>query len=319
MIVRRLLLAGLGSLLGCSAVPHAVPEGSASEPPVTQVTYGRSGQDRDPELSPDGKTLLYASSAYGEDYDLYAKPVGGNAPVRLTRLEGHERFPKINPALPRMLAFSADSGGEWKICLIEDWVNHPEKVISLTDPGTHSLHPSWSPDGRLLVYASTQDLGSGDWVLKIRDLATGKTQVLEDIDGFLPEWSPKGNRIVFQRMRHREGWFGGLWTLDFENGAARNLTALFVHDDWAAINPTWSPDGRHILFATVGKSTQRGQILDRTDDLWIIGADGSAPTRLTSHPASDGMPVWGADGRVYFVSDRGGSVRLWSLLPRLPL
>jgi TolB protein len=310
----------LASLLACAVLSCRPGGGSlaapADEPPVTQLTSGRLGQDRDPEVTPDGKTLLYASTAYGEHFDLYTRPVAGGAPVRLSSLEGHERFPKINPAIPRVLAFSADQGGEWQICLMEDWIAAPGKIITISEPGRHHLHPSWSPDGKKLVWASTHDVSSGEWVLQVRDLASGRTQILEDIDGFLPEWSPKSNRIVFQRMSRRDGWFGGLWTIDFENGTPRNLRALFVQDDWAAINPAWSPDGRRIVFATVGKSAAAERAYDRPDDLWVIDAEGSSPARLTSHPASDGMPAWGPDGRIYFVSDRSGASRIWSLLPR---
>jgi Tol biopolymer transport system component len=303
---------------GCSCTAPGSLEPVEGETPTTQVTAGRSGEDRDPELTPDGKTLLYASNAYGEDYDLYARPVGGNAPVRLTRLDGHERFPRVNPADPRMLAFCSDAGGEWQISLLPDWRGNPEKAVTITEPGSHNLAPSWSPDGRRLVYCSTSDLASGDWILKIRDLTTGRTIVLEDLDGFLPRWSPKGDRIAFQRMSRRDGWLGGLWTLDFDGVAARNVTALLVHDDWAAINPTWSPDGRRLVFATAGKSVAGRASLDRADDLWVVDADGGPPARLTTHPAPDFLPAWSADGRIYFASGRGGSTRIWSLVPRLP-
>jgi TolB protein len=315
-MIRPALAALLACAVGSCRSGAADPGEFQDEPPVTQLTLGRSGQDRDPELSPDGRTLVYASSAYGPNYDLYARPVAGGAPVRLTGAEGHERFPKINPVMPRVLAFSADQGGEWQICLMEDWIGAPGKFVTISDPGRHHLHPSWSPDGKMLAWASTHDVASGEWVLQVRDLAAGRTHLLEDVDGFLPEWSPKSDRIVFQRMSRRGGWFGGLWTIDFRDGAARNLRALFVQDDWAAINPCWSPDGRRIVFATVGKTAGAGPVLDRTDDLWVIDAEGSAPARLTSHPASDAMPAWGSDGRVYFVSDRGGAQRIWSLLPR---
>ncbi|MBV8880280.1 MAG: PD40 domain-containing protein, partial [Planctomycetaceae bacterium] len=41
--------------------------------------------------------------------------------------------------------------------------------------------------------------------------------------------------------------------------------------------------------------------------------DGLNPTRLTSSPSGDGMPRWASTGRIYFVSDRSGSPRLWSV------
>lgn len=299
---------------GCAAPPASRPASMVAddlEPAVTQMTAGRSGADRDPDVSRDGATLFYASTAHGERFALYAKSVGSNTTTRLTSTGGDQRFPRVNPANPRMLAFCTNERGSWELRLIPDYVDAPSKAVVLSDPDTDNLHPSWSPDGRRIVYCSTH--GGVDWVLKIKDLVTGTTTVLEDVDGLLPDWSPAGNRIVFQRMKRRDDWLSSIWTLDFEAGAARNVTSIFASDDFAAINPAWSPDGRRVAFATVGKSRTRAGVLTEADDLWIVGADGMNPTRITTSPAADWMPCWSADGRITFCSDRSGSSRLWSL------
>ncbi len=299
--------------LGCAAEPPALPALLPGlEPPLTQVTFGRGGADKDPDVSPDGREIVYASSAYGEGFDLYSRAQGSSTAVRLTRLDGDERFPKINPADPRQVAFCSNHrDGVWGIYLLAD-VARPEKLAVLSEPGRHAIHPSWSPDGRRLVYCSTADLDSGDWTLKILDLGTGKTRVLEGVDGLLPEWSPRGDRIVLQRMSRRDGWLSGLWILEAADSDSPRLSALLVSDDWAAINPSWSPDGRQIVFATVAQSRSRAGVLTEGDDLWRVDADGSRLTRLTSSPAADAMPCWSADGRITFVSKRSGSDRLWS-------
>ena len=314
--MNRTILAALLLLPGC------VPPGTSRpapmvpddlEPATTQMTSGRSGADRDPEVSRDGATLFYASSAHGEGFDLYAKSVGSNTTTRLTSGPGDKRFPRVSPANPRMLAYCTNERGSWELCLVQDYVDAPSKVVILSDPGTDNLHPSWSPDGKQIVYSSTHAGAAGEWVLKIKDLAGGTTHVLEDVDGLLPDWSPAGNRIVFQRMKRRDDWLSSIWTLDFENGAARNVTSIFASDDWAAINPAWSPDGRRVVFATVGKSRARAGVLSEADDLWIVGVDGLNALRITTSPASDWMPCWSSDNRIYFASNRSGSPRLWSL------
>jgi TolB protein len=289
------------------------------------MTNGRAGDDKDPELSRDGSLLFYASSSYGEHLDLFVKRIGANTVTRLTTASGDERFPKVNPRAPRMLAFCSNDRGEWDIYVMEDYEADPGKVALISEPGTHDIHPSWSPDGLSLVYCSTEDFGSGTWVLKVWDSATRKTHVLEEVDGLLPEWSPvpKDNRIVFQRMKHRDGWYGSIWVLEYDLGIVRNVTSIFASDDWAAINPSWSPDARRVAFATVAKSRARAGILNEADDVWVVNADGSHPTRLTADPAADWMPAWApdperAEGRIYFVSKRTGTHRIWSLFPRLP-
>lgn len=296
-------------LSGCTE-PPALFSGDL-EPAVTQVTTGRSGVDRDPEISRDGRTLFYASTSHGERFDLYQRTVGSNTATRLTSTAGDKRFPRVSPVNSRMLAFCSNDRGTWELRLILDVVDAPAKVEVLSDPDTDNLHPSWSPDGKKIVYCSTHD--AGDWVLKIKDLATGRTHVIEDVDGILPDWSPAGDRIVFQRMKRRDDWLSSIWTLDLEHGAARNVTSIFASDDFAAINPAWSPDGRRVAFATVGKSRARAGVMTEADDVWIVGADGMNPTRITTSPAADWMPCWSSDGRIYFVSDRSSGQRIWSL------
>lgn len=314
----RILPALFLLLIGCSPTePRVELSAEDGESPATQSTTGRSGQDRDPEVSLDGRMLFYASSAFGPAFELFVKKIGSNAATRVTTLSGAKRFPRLNPVDPRILAFCTDARGEWEIAIINHQ-EHPERVEYISQPGTHNLHPSWSPNGRYLVYCSSEDLSSGEWTLKIRDFATGRTISFEDIDGLLPEWSPRDNRIVFQRMRRRDNWYSSLWTLEFEEGTAKNLSVLLSSEDWAAINPSWAPDAKHIAFATVAKSRQRSGVLDQGDDIWCVRADGSHPTRLTTAPAADWMPRWSVDDRIYFISNRDGTDRIWSLRPDLP-
>jgi len=305
------------TIFGCaSSEPRSVRSsvvemgGDDREPAVTQATSGRAGVDRDPELSRDGRLLFYSSTAHGETFDLFVKTVGSNATTRLTGGGGDKRFPRVSPVNPKMLVYCSNDRGPWELCLVQDYVDEPTKVVVLSDPGSDNLHPSWSPDGKKIAYCSAR---GGDWVLKIKDLSTGATHALENVDGLLPDWSPTGNRIVFQRMKRRDDWLSSIWTLEFENGAARNVTSIFASDDWAAINPAWSPDGKRVVFATVGKSRARAGVLNEADDIWIVGADGMNATRLTMSPAADWMPSWSADNHIYFVSDRNGSHRIWSL------
>lgn len=283
------------------------------EPALTQETLGRAGADRDPDVSKDGQWLFYASTSHDEAFSLYVKRVGANTATRLSTAGGDRRFPRVSPTQPRRLAYCSNERGRWELVLVDDYVGNPGKAEVLSEPGTDNLHPSWSPDGKKLVYCSTRSFAGGEWSLRIRDLESGKTTVLEDVDGLLPEWAPSGNRIVFQRMKRRDDWLSSLWILEFEGGEARRITSIFSSDDWAGINPTWSPDGKKVAFATVGKSRAKAGVLNEADDVWVVSADGLNPTRLTSSPASDGMPRWASTGRIYFVSDRSGSPRLWSV------
>ena len=62
-------------------------------------------------------------------------------------------------------------------------------------------HPSWSPDGRYLAFASTR---TENWAVFVIELATGNIRQLtsrdEDTDSASPDWSPDGTQIVFERF-----------------------------------------------------------------------------------------------------------------------
>src|SRR5438094_10501278 len=67
--------------------------------------------------------------------------------------------------------------------------------------------------------------------------------------------------------------------MNADGSAPRRLT----NDPGTDTDPTWSPDGKQIAFATTR---------DGNAEVYIMNADGSAPTRLTNNAASDGEPSW---------------------------
>ena len=124
------------AILLCACTPPPELFSGDLEPAVTQVTTGRSGVDRDPALSRDGRTLYYASTAHGERFDLYLRTVGSNAATRLTSTAGDKRFPRVSPVNPKTMAFCSNERGTWELCLIADMVDAPSTVVVLSDWGT---------------------------------------------------------------------------------------------------------------------------------------------------------------------------------------
>ncbi|MYC70404.1 MAG: hypothetical protein F4X17_06805, partial [Gemmatimonadetes bacterium] len=85
--------------------------------------------------------------------------------------------------------------------------------------------------------------------------------------------------------------------MDSDGSNPRRLT-----DDPAGdFSPSFSPDGRHIVFA----SERAGNL-----DIYVMGSDGSNPRRLTHHAAWDGSPSFSPDGR-YIVFDSGRDSKIY--------
>jgi Tol biopolymer transport system component len=72
-------------------------------------------------------------------------------------------------------------------------------------------------------------------------------------------------------------------------------------------SPRWSPDGRTIAF----DSNVSGNW-----DVWLIGAQGGRPVRVTNNSANNFIPSWSHDGRwLYFTSSRSGRNEIWKTRP----
>jgi TolB protein len=69
----------------------------------------------------------------------------------------------------------------------------------------------------------------------------------------------------------------------------------------------WSPDGRTLAYC----AERNGNF-----DVYAIGVDGGAETRLTTAAGKDDGPEFSPDGQfIYFNSDRTGSMQIWRMKP----
>lgn len=289
--------------------PPGAPSGEAN---FQQHTYLEEGFDTDVTVSPDGKTLLFASTRHNEHPDIYLQRTDGLSVTQLTSDNADDAYPTFSPD-GKQIAFCSTRGGSWDIYLMDvDGRN----VVQLTNSPSQDLHPSFSPDGRRLVYSSTGNR-SGQWELWTLDVMTGEKRMIGF--GLFPVWSPQKGRdtIAFQRARQRGSRWFSLWTLNLVDGEARNVTEVAASSSAAIVSPAWSPDGKRLAFSTIvnpsftKEGRPRGQ-----QDIWVINADGSNRQRITDGAALNLSPAWSADGRIYFISDRGGQECVWSAFPQ---
>lgn len=169
-------------------------------------------------------------------------------------------------------------------------MRHDGTALKILTEGTgnHGF-PSWSPDGRQLVYRSSDETGKG---LSILEVATGTVRSLTSgphTDNF-PAWSPVGDRIAF--TSDRDGDFE-LYTIQPDGTGLRRLTQAPGNDTHYA----WSPDGHWIVF-----SSARGGFKDEAalhpyvpqpyGELYVMRSDGSEVRALTDDQYEDGTPAW---------------------------
>ena len=209
--------------------------------------------------------------------------------------------------------------------------------IQLTNFPATAYYPSLSADGQTVFFSSNQ---SGTFEIYSMDINGNGLQRLTNGIGSLyaPELSPNGERIIFTNHGN------GLWVM---NPDGSNPRAITFKDD---IDPTWSPDGSMIAFASNrsgsrqlyvananGKNVEqvtdlsnmggrsswspdgtrlafyRGPAGDR--DIYVINIDGSGLERLTNGGDNLG-PSWSPDGNwIAFTSFRDGNNEIYIVRP----
>jgi Tol biopolymer transport system component len=144
----------------------------------------------------------------------------------------------------------------------------------LTNFKSTAFYASLSPDGQRIYFVSNQ---SGTFEIYSIDTNGNGLERLTNGIGTLyaPELSPDGERIIFTNNGN------GLWVMK-ANG--NNPHALTFKDD---IDPTWSPDGSMIAFA----SSRAGK-----RQLFVANANGKNVEQVTDLSNMGGRSSWSPDG-----------------------
>lgn len=185
----------------------------------------------------------------------------------------------------------------------------------LTNNLARDAAPRFSPDGRLVAFSSNR---FGNYDVFVVPVEGGEpTQLTFHTTADLVRgWTPDG-RIIFQSSRSAHPFLNPLYTVSPQGG----LPLPMAMDQ--AANAAVSPDGRWVVYNRDALSTSRkGQTGNRTTDLYLQDTHTGSITRLTDTDpqrfrdfTSDAHPMWGADGQVYFVSERDGTFNLWRMAP----
>ncbi|UQA97656.1 amidohydrolase family protein [Streptomyces halobius] len=151
--------------------------------------------------------------------------------------------------------------------------------------------PSWSRDGRWLVYADDRD---GLFAVRRRDLASGEETALATGGRVQPALSPEGGRLAALDMS------GNLVVRTLADGTERVLAAPMGGGGLPG-RPSWSPDGRYLAFCDRNRLNLRfreGYNVIRVVD---TETGESRLHALAEHVSLadryDSGPVWSPDGR----------------------
>ncbi|HWU55164.1 MAG TPA: amidohydrolase family protein, partial [Rhizomicrobium sp.] len=215
--------------------------------------------DTEPAWSPDGNTLVYSSDRAGGLQQLWLYDVRSGQERQLTHLATQPISPAFSPDGKRIAYLDVD--GMWRragVAVVEVATGTVSQIhASIFAPGA----PTWSPDGKRVAVAmvapySTRFREGTNQVLTMS--STGTPAASDD------KWyAPVPNLSIDSR-----GWNGPVWSPDGTRMAAIYEGTLAVFPVSAAgvpqgpprhitseiaYAPSWSGDGRHILYQSDDK------------------------------------------------------------------
>ncbi|MDP3853528.1 amidohydrolase family protein [Phenylobacterium sp.] len=167
----------------------------------------------------------------------------------------------------------------------------------LTDDLTDGAQPSWSPDGKRLVFQSYRDGNFHVW--SVGDDGTDlKQHTSGPFDSREPRFSPDGKLVAFSSDRTG---VCAIHVLDFATGE----TKLWAQVAGQACQPAWSPDGTRIAFAV---DRSRVMTTDATGATTVAAAVKASVDRMS--PTELHSPGFAPDGTIIYSVIEAGTVQL---------
>jgi Tol biopolymer transport system component len=158
---------------------------------------------------------------------------------------------------------------------------------ALTDGAVHSGFPSYSADGKEIVYRVWGEDVAG---LRIVNLEDRTTRVLTAEYDNLPSWSPDGGCILFTRKVDTVNF--DIFTIRPDGTDLLRLTTSRANDAHAV----WTADGRIMWNSGIYGFRDEAALYDNTfqpyGQIFIMNADGTDKHILTDSLWEDSMPLY---------------------------
>ena len=256
----------------------------------------------DPQVSPDGRTVLFSVATpdvakNARLSQVWVVSIEGDAPRQLTREGTRNERPRWSPDGKR-IAFISNRGGSQQV-----WLMDPDgsKARPLTEVPTEAGGVTWSPDGSRLLFTS-------EVYPDCPDMACNKKRAEERANN--PVKAKVFDALLYRHWAsYRDDKRSHLFVIAAAGGAPLDLTpgdhdvppfSLGDPDDYA-----FSPDGREVAYTS---NVEKVEATSTNKDIFLAPVTGSSPKKITTNPAWDGTPRYSPDGRwiAYRAMERPG-------------
>jgi Tol biopolymer transport system component len=264
------------------------PDGSHNRQ-LTHVPDGR--QAGAPDLSRDGRTIVYVSNEDADNFAVWAMNADGTHQHRVFGRNGFDFFqPHWSPDGRRLVVTRCDNSfGFTAGCDLVLTRSDGSHQRTLVGGGRFSGNAAWSPNGRKIAFDS--DIGGFVSTVRVISVAGGRSTRLTKptLEAFWPTWSPDGSRLVISSNCCRP--LSQVFTMRPDGSGLRQLT--HATGGGGPAFAAYSPDGRHIVY---GSDELRGLDFEHLD-LFVMNSDGSHQHRILEAAQSAVGPDWERAGR----------------------
>jgi eukaryotic-like serine/threonine-protein kinase len=182
---------------------------------------------------------------------------------------------------------AAPSGeGSGRVIEVVNWASQPGEIYSTG---------SFSPDGKMVAFASTR---SGKKQLWIKQTGSGEAVQVTDGDFTAdhPVWSATGDQIAYFSDR---GERPGFWRMPILGGSPSSIAVI---DDGSAVPRLWAASGKFYF--------------ESRSKLFAVGADGGEPTVLFSNADAAMTPrsivITADEKKIAFISENENVWTVWT-------
>jgi TolB protein len=218
----------------------------------------------------------------GGQSKIYRASLQNPKPELVIELRGNQLLPTLN-AKGTQMAFIADVAGRADLFIQSfdpngEVIGRSRQLYSRARATQAS--PSFSPDGKKLVFVSDQDGPPRIYAIDIP--SRGETKVRPRLlteknrENTSPAWSPDGTKLAYSA---KVDGIRQIWIFDFETKEERPLTRGPLNKE----NPSWAPDSFHLVYNT--DEDQEGQ-------LFLINLSQKEATQITSGAGQKRFPSW---------------------------
>ena len=217
-----------------------------------------------------GLSAEYLSYSRDGQWMSYTDPVSG--PLWRSRADGSDPLQLMKPPMEAIV--SAWSPDGQRIAFMGNEPGKPSRIYLIgrdggeieeaSDGGDSQGGPSWSPDGREIVYGNVYCEQTQDCFVRRINLSTRKAEIISGSQGMVTaRWSPDGKYIAALRFMTRELMFYDLHSKIWK----------VLADSIDGNNVNWSSDSRYIY---VDSPRGRNPVVER-----VRVADGRRNTVLS--------------------------------------